>query len=84
MTGKLVYSGSWVNTLDVSTLADGMYFLRTIGSDKSEDFKFEGQLKRLNKQIKKQGSPCFFILAQRISSYEAFLSTHLGSDLPAG
>jgi hypothetical protein len=41
VTGKLVHSGSWVNTFDVSTLADGMYFLRTIGSDKSEDFKFE-------------------------------------------
>jgi len=39
--GKLVHAGSWVNTFDVTTLADGMYFLRAIGADKSEDFKFE-------------------------------------------
>ena len=41
ITGEMVHSGSWVNTFDVSALSDGMYFLRTIGTDKSVDFKFE-------------------------------------------
>jgi len=41
VTGELVHSGSWINTFDASPLADGMYFLRVIGSEKSEAFKFE-------------------------------------------